>query len=145
MSKIAGSFACQKVQARDMHVWMTGTTHLDELLSTVSDREVLQMQVLAAHGALITLHLRRGTCHCFCRTGLHVQQQGILVLDSDSLPSILYFYVDGILGTYLEAAPASTSAAHACICRKKDQVQNHVTIFTKFDMITSLCWLSKHQ
>jgi len=99
------------------------------------------MQVLAAHGALITLHLRRGTCHCFCRTGLHVQQQAILVLDSDSLPFILYFYVDGILGAYLEAAPA----AHACICRKKDQVQNHVTIFTKFDMITSLRWLLKHQ
>ncbi len=88
MSKPAGGLTCQMVQGRHMHVWMIGTqTHLNELLATIGDREVLQVQVLAAHGALVTLHLRRCTRHCFCRPGLHVQQRGMLVLDSNSSQS----------------------------------------------------------
>ena len=35
-------------------------------LGTIGHREVLQVQVLAAHGALVALHLRSGTCHCLC-------------------------------------------------------------------------------
>lgn len=99
-----------------MHLWIIGTTNLNELLSAVGDREVLQMQILAAHGALVALHLRRCTCHCLCRPGLHAQQ-GSLVLGSkdfvlchlsESLTQILKQH----LPLFLLHVPACTTTGH---------------------------------
>lgn len=56
--------------------------HLYELLATIGDREVLQVQILTAHGALVALHLWRCTRHSFCRSCLQ-SNLGITICVAD--------------------------------------------------------------
>lgn len=57
--------------------------HLDQLLATVGHREVLQVQILAAHGPLVALHLRRRTRHSFCRPCLQPCSATVSVMTGD--------------------------------------------------------------